>query len=492
MNNSSFGFVAGAALLAWPIAALVFFSTMRPMRAALFTIFGALLFLPELEAFKLPLWPSFDKTTIAYQCALLGCIARCPERVLRFPRERWVTAIFASFLIGGIGTAVTNTDPLTYGIWHKVVLPGLNFKAGMAMAIGRLLGLGLPFFIGAALVRERRDVRTLLTFLVSVGLLYSFFALVEMRMSPQFNVWIYGYHQYLDFNQAIRFGGYRPMVFMAHGLAVALFFVVTTIAAAGVSTFRRRLYRIRTPLLTGYLVFILVACRSTAAVVYGLFALPLLKFASPRMQIRAAALVSALVLLYPAMRAFQLFPVDTMLSLADGLSHERSGSLEYRFQNEDVLLEKGRRRPWFGWGEFNRNGGFDGGGNVTTVTDGAWIIAFGTQGAVGFVGSFGLLVIPIFLARSRLSRVADRTDRATLAALALAVAVPAIDLIPNGLFSNYPYFLSGALLSASRVLAIAPEGDNAVELGQVDGGFEGEADGTWIGPTSVSSSTVVG
>jgi hypothetical protein len=279
------------------------------------------------------------------------------------------------------------------------------------------------------------------------------------------------------------------MVFMAHGLAVALFFVVTTIAAADVSTFRRRLYRIRTPLLTGYLVFILVACRSTAAVVYGLFALPLLKFASPRMQLRAAALIGALVLLYPAMRAFQLFPVDTMLWLADGLSHERRGSLEYRFQNEDVLLEKGRRRPWFGWGEFNRNGGFDGGGNVTTVTDGAWIIAFGTQGAVGFVGSFGLLVTPIFLARSRLSRVADRTDRATLAALALAVAIPAIDLIPNGLFSNYPYFLSGALLSASRVLAVAPEEDDADE---VDDGFEGEAGGTWLGPTSVSSSTVVG
>ena len=206
------------------------------------------------------------------------------------------------------------------------------------------------------------------------------------------------------------------------------------------------------------------------------------------MQIRAAALVGALVLLYPAMRAFQVIPVDTILSLADGLSHERSASLEYRFQNEDVLLEKGRRRPWFGWGEFNRNEGFDGGGKVTTVTDGAWIISFGTQGAVGFVGTFGLLVTPIFLARSRLSRVADRRDRATLAVLSLAVAMPALDLIPNGLFSNYPYFLSGALLSASRVLALAPGED---EPDGLDEGFEGVGR-AWVEPTSVSASTVAG
>jgi hypothetical protein len=37
-----------------------------------------------------------------------------------------------------------------------------------------------------------------------------------------------------------------------------------------------------------------------------------------------------------------------------------------------------------------------------------------------------------------------------LASLSLIVAVTAIDLIPNGIFSNYPFFLSGALLSLSR------------------------------------------
>jgi hypothetical protein len=39
-----------------------------------------------------------------------------------------------------------------------------------------------------------------------------------------------------------------------------------------------------------------------------------------------------------------------------------------------------------------------------------------------------------------------------VAATSLIVAVTALDLIPNSLFSNYPYFLSGALLSASAAL----------------------------------------
>jgi hypothetical protein len=47
-------------------------------------------------------------------------------------------------------------------------------------------------------------------------------------------------------------------------------------------------------------------------------------------------------------------------------------------------------------------------------------------------------------------------DQRLVASVSLILAVTALDLLPNSLFSNYPFFLSGALLSVSRALAFAP------------------------------------
>ena len=56
-------------------------------------------------------------------------------------------------------------------------------------------------------------------------------ALFEVRFSPQLNIWIYGFFQH-DFQQMIRGGSFRPIVFLPHGLWVALFFLSTLVAAA--------------------------------------------------------------------------------------------------------------------------------------------------------------------------------------------------------------------------------------------------------------------
>ena len=66
--------------------------------------------------------------------------------------------------------------------------------------------------------------------LVVAGLIYSLPMLFEVRMSPQLHTWIYGYFPH-SFGQQMRDGGFRPVVFIGHGLGVA-FFVMTTVVAA--------------------------------------------------------------------------------------------------------------------------------------------------------------------------------------------------------------------------------------------------------------------
>ena len=57
------------------------------------------------------------------------------------------------------------------------------------------------------------------------GLIYVPLCLFEVRMSPQLHNMVYGFAQH-SFGQTVRGGGWRPMVFMQHGLAVGLFMSV--------------------------------------------------------------------------------------------------------------------------------------------------------------------------------------------------------------------------------------------------------------------------
>jgi len=200
---------------------------------------------------------------------------------------------------------------------------------------------------------------------------------------------------------------------------------------------------------------ILIACKSTGAILYALVCAPLLLLGKPKSIQRFAAVLAVVVLLYPSMRGAGMFPTDTVTSVADVFGRDREGSVLFRFKNEDLLAKKARQRPVFGWGTYGRNFTYNEGGSVSTTVDGQWIIALGSTGFAGFFTWFGLLVTPIFLAGRRMRRI-PVPDRRLVASVSLIVALTALDLLPNSLFSTYPFFLSGALLSASRELSQSP------------------------------------
>src|SRR5260370_1128943 len=86
MTEGDPGTFAYLALALWvPISILAFF-LMRPERATIFVLLGALLFLPEAVQVKLPYFPPLSKQKIPYLCVLFGALLRCPNRVLRLPR----------------------------------------------------------------------------------------------------------------------------------------------------------------------------------------------------------------------------------------------------------------------------------------------------------------------------------------------------------------------------------------------------------------------
>jgi hypothetical protein len=434
--------------LSIPFSIAAFF-LMRPVSAALLVALGAEMFLPEGTNYKFPYLPAFDKHNLAYVCILVACLLRYPSRVTKLPREKWIVVLALLVLAGSVVTALSNKDSLTLGNAGQIFIPGLTVKDGFFMGLTNFVETFLPFYIGYALFRKREDLDKLIAGLAIAGLIYIPFALVELRMSPQWHRWVYGYGQ-SAFDQTIRWGGYRPMVFMSHGLALARFFVVALFALVILGKTRRRLRGLSVRWLAWIQFLVLVACKSTGAVVLAVAGLPVLLFAKPKRQLQVAAVLAWITVLYPALRLSGIFPVGSMLEAAGALQSERAGSLAFRFVNEDALLARARERIVFGWGEYGRNVVRDEEGKDQSVLDGHWIIRLGVNGIVGFVTTFGPLLIPVLWARRRLRNISNRGDQVAIAGVAFTLTILSLDLIPNGLWACYPFFIAGALTRRIR------------------------------------------
>lgn len=454
-------------LALWVPVAATAFAVARPERAALVVVLGGILFLPERAAFDLPLLPPMDKNGLAVFCAFLGMLVFARRKVLAARPLRGVDLFFVLIILANVGTALTNGDPLMYGggvdydgvtPLQPVVLPGTRPYDILSMTVRDVIAIYMPFLLGRALFRDRVAAKSLLQATVIGGLVYVPLMLLEMRLSPQLHNWVYGYYATF-FGHAVRGEGFKPMVFMAGGLAVAIFCFMAVLSSAILARIRQPIGPIPALVALGLLWITLLGSRNMGANIFALVCVPLVLLPTKRLATRVAAVLVVLVVVFPTMRATQAFPTDDLVRFAGKYSVERAESLNFRFRNEDILLDKAQERVWFGWGGFGRNRVFDERGKDISVTDGEWIIRLGSRGIFGYVGSFGLLLLPVLVGWRRIGKVTDVDDRRILDGLCLLVAANAVDLLPNGLFNNLPFFYAGALAGlASGIARPGPQG----------------------------------
>jgi hypothetical protein len=311
------------------------------------------------------------------------------------------------------------------------------------------LVIGIPFFLGRAVFSSAQAGRDFLRVLVLGGVVYSFLCLLEIRLSPQLHNWIYGFHQH-SFAQTIRFGGYRPTVFMEHGLAVAMFMLGTALAAMGLFRARSDIFGLPAFPTLAWLTLVFIVCKSMGATIYLLLAAPLLMFMSTKQTKRLSYVLAWFVLLFPILRGGAILPTAEIVELFAKINEDRASSLEDRFEQEDELLARARERIIFGWGTYGRNRVWDEvTGKDLSVTDGDWMIKLGSRGVVGFIGCYGLLLMPIFMAARSFGRIKRAGDQWVIATMMIIAALFAVDLLPNGQYSYLPYLFSGALAGLS-------------------------------------------
>jgi hypothetical protein len=446
--------VAHAALLLWPFISLAIFAISKSLsRALICNILVAQLLLPVGASIKFQMVPQIDKVSIANFCAMIGCLVLSRGKPATPSRGFGLVEILLLLnLASPIITSELNSDSLVIG---GRVLPGVGLYDAISTAEQIAISL-IPFVLGRRFLRTADDCRSILVILTIAGLCYSVPLLFEIRFSPQLHNWVYGYMP-TDFVQEMRNGGFRPMVFMGHGLLAAFFMMTSVLAATALWRSAIKLGPLSASVATPYLGLVLLLCKSMGATLNAIGGFLLIFFMKPKIQFLAATALVTISLTYPLLRSMDLVPTATILEISKSFSVDRAESLRYRFQNEDMLLERAFERPLFGWGRFGRSRVFDQDtGTDLSVTDGRWIIDIGQFGLLGFLSEFGLLATCVYRAAAAFRLTQGATEQRCLAGLALIASINVFDLLPNSGLIPWTWLLAGALLGRAEALRFGP------------------------------------
>ena len=152
------------------------------------------------------------------------------------------------------------------------------------------------------------------------------------------------------------------------------------------------------------------------------------------------------MLTFPILRSTDLIPFNSVLETVAQFEPGRAASFKVRVDNEDLLLEKAKERPLFGWGGWGRQRVYDENGRDISITDGTWIIRLGNGGWVNYIAIFGLLCWPAigFFLRAR-----EDIDPVSVG-IVLILCAKLIDLIPNSVVGAVAWLSAGALIGRTE------------------------------------------
>jgi len=254
---------------------------------------------------------------------------------------------------------------------------------------------------------------------------------------------VYGYHPH-QFLQSIRYGGFRPTVFMQHGLAIALW--LTNASLVGLWLWRsgamKRLWGMPVGWLVAGLIGTLVLCKTLGALVLLAGGAGVIMGTG---LLRSRILFIALLLAPPAYmigRVSGVMSGEFLVATAELISEERATSLAGRLWNEDLYIDHTMARPLLGWTSWHFQV-YDDRGKRRTTSDGLWIIALSKSGVVGLVSLFAALLLPVARIVWRCSpHVITSAWMAPPIILALTVLLFAIDSLFNAMAN--PFFILAA------------------------------------------------
>ncbi len=419
-------------MFGWIPAVLYLFMRFPAQWAIVASFITAWLFLPLAE-FPLPGLPDYTKMSATCYGILLATFIFDAKRFSSFQLS-WLDLPMLIWCVCPFASSISNS---------------LGPYDGFSAALLQTVTWGVPYFLGRIYLNNLNGLRRLAIGIFAGGLIYIPLCLVETRIGPQLHLWIYGFTQTFDWGTAIRYGGYRPTVFMQTGLMVGAWMMAAALIGvwlwkAGVI---RQLWAIPIGWLVAALLVTFVLIKSTGAWFLLAIGIVILFLA------RCFRTAFVLLLLIVSISVYLYFGVtgiyitDQVASSISGVvPEERVESLEFRFNNEELLSDKARERIIFGWGGWGRNRIYDEWGKDISITDSLWIIAFGANGAVGLLSLTASLLLPVigFLRRYPAS-LWFNPKVAPAAALAVLLTLYMLDCLLNAMINPIYTLVCGGI-----------------------------------------------
>lgn len=413
-------------LVLWPVVVLLLFER-YPVRKAIITSFVlGWLFLPPI-GIPLPGVPDWTKASATTVSVLVALLLKQPGPLLGF-RPRWFDLPILLFCLCPVPSSVSG---------------GTGAYEGISWMLEDFLWWGFPYLIGRAYLSDADGARQLVTGFVAGALLYVPLCLFEIRMSPILKHYIFNVASMSVTDFGLRYGGYRPAVFLASGLEVGWWMCCASFCAYALIAGRssQRWFGLPVAPLGWALALTTIACKSTGALVQIAIGFLLVKACRMSKSTIPLWLLLPIAPIYCLARPSGFCSGEQIISLvAQVFPADRIQSLGYRFSMEDYLIGNALQHPILGWsraGDFNP---VNEQGHAAAVADGYWIMMFCCKGAIGLVllNTMSLLPTALFLRRYPV-RSWLTAQVAPLMALATILPLCLIDNLSNAMINPiYP------------------------------------------------------
>ncbi len=421
-------------LIGWVPFTIFLCNKFKSHKAVIISVIGGVMFLPQI-GFEIPGLPDYDKRTAIALGLLLGARLSGMRKATNFQWQLY-----------DLPMVVFCCVPLISSL-----LNDLGSYEGISGILDRIVFLGIFYLAGRMYFTSLGSLRDLVVGIVVGGLIYMPLCWYEIRMSPQLSNIFYGFFPH-SFAQQYRYGGFRPVVFMSHGLMVALWMSICTVTAFWLwrSGKLKHIWIMSMSIIVVLLTGTTVLCKSangwlTMAIGYGAY--PVYKV------LKTKILVVLLLILvaYPVCRVSGLLSTETVMGWAGELVDQtREGSLGVRLLQEDLFVARIMERPFFGWGRMGRAWPRNAEGKKTIdMIDSTWLIFFGVNGFAGLLSFYLTMFLgPWLTARSSARDLAWQDERILLpSVLSLGVLLFALDSFVNGMPNPVFFVTAGALIS---------------------------------------------
>ena len=413
---------------------IIFFLFNRlPIRQAVIVAFiAAWLFLPLAEIKIVSGIPAFSKMSATCYGILFATIVFDVKRFSSF-QFSWLDLPMLIYCITPFISSIDN---------------GLGWYDGMSAGVAQAISWGVPYYLGRIYLNNLDGLRKLAMGILIGGLIYVPLCLYEVRTSPQLHHQLYGFSSN-HFLQEIRYGGFRPEVFMESGLMVGNWMMTATLTAIWLwqADAIKQIRGWRIEWLAGVLLLTCVLVKATGALVILAVGLTIMSSAKWLRNSLIVLVLISLISVYVYNGASGAFSGDQIISNISAVDTERAGSLKVRFDNEKILSEKARQRVIFGWGGWGRNRLIN---HATrkddSITDSLWIIIFGTSGAVGLISWMALNLLPVVrFVKLYPASVWLNYKVAPAAIIAILLVLYMIDCLSNAMLNPIYTVMAGAL-----------------------------------------------